>query len=96
MEFSCGPSGPLFCLCSFASIHRSVDSSIRSHQKEKAGFRFGSFWHQKPMHPDHPHSEYQLRIPSEPEPFPIKEPPDPPENPDMPVREPDPEEPGQI
>jgi hypothetical protein len=48
------------------------------------------------MHPDHHHSEYQLRIPSEPEPFPIKEPPDPPENPDMPVREPDPEEPGQI
>ena len=40
--------------------------------------------------------EYQLRIPSEPEPFPIKEPPDPPENPDMPVREPDPEQPSQI
>jgi hypothetical protein len=40
--------------------------------------------------------EYQLRIPSEPEPFPIKEPPDPPENPDMPVREPDPEQPNQI
>ena len=40
--------------------------------------------------------EYQLRIPSEPEPFPIQEPPDSPENPDIPVREPDPEDPGQI
>ena len=40
--------------------------------------------------------EYLLRIPAEPEPFPIKEPPDPPENPDLPIREPDPEDPGQI
>ena len=38
----------------------------------------------------------QQRIPAEPEPFPVKEPPDPPENPDLPVREPDPEDPGQI
>jgi hypothetical protein len=37
-----------------------------------------------------------LRVPGEPEPFPIQEPPDPPENPDLPVREPDPEDPGQI
>ncbi len=35
-------------------------------------------------------------MPADPEPFPIHEPPDPPENPDMPVREPDPEDPGQI
>ena len=38
----------------------------------------------------------RLRIPGEPEPSPIQEPPDPPENPDLPVREPDPEDPGQI
>jgi hypothetical protein len=48
------------------------------------------------MRLDHQFFEYLLRIPSEPEPFPIQEPPDPPENPDMPVREPDPEDPGQI
>jgi len=40
--------------------------------------------------------DYRLRIPPGPEPFPVQEPPDPPENPDIPVREPDPEEPGQI
>jgi hypothetical protein len=40
--------------------------------------------------------EYKFRMPADPEPFPIQEPPDPPENPDMPVREPDPEDPGQI
>jgi len=39
---------------------------------------------------------YDLRIPSEPAPPPIQDPIDPPENPDMPVREPDPEDPGQI
>ena len=39
---------------------------------------------------------YQLRIPSEPSPPPIQDPVNPPENPDVPVREPDPEEPGQI
>ena len=38
----------------------------------------------------------EFRIPSEPAPPPIQEPPDPPENPDVPVREPDPEDPGQI
>jgi len=37
-----------------------------------------------------------LRSPAEPSPLPIKEPPDPPENPDAPVREPDPTEPAQI
>jgi len=38
----------------------------------------------------------ECRIPSEPAPPPIREPIDPPENPDMPVREPDPEEPNDI
>jgi hypothetical protein len=37
-----------------------------------------------------------FRTPAEPAPPPIKEPTDPPENPDAPVREPDPEEPAQI
>jgi hypothetical protein len=40
--------------------------------------------------------DLHLRIPSEPLPPPIQEPLDPPENPDVPVREPDPEDPGQI
>jgi hypothetical protein len=39
---------------------------------------------------------YDFREPSEPSPFPIKEPPNPPENPDAPVREPDPDDPSQI
>lgn len=39
---------------------------------------------------------YELRAPAEPSPSPIQDPIDPPENPDAPVREPDPEEPGQI
>jgi hypothetical protein len=60
------------------------------------GFRFVSLRHQNAMHPNRHSFEYQLRIPGGPEPFPIQEPPDPPENPDMPVREPDPEDPGQI
>jgi hypothetical protein len=41
-------------------------------------------------------AELQLRTPAEPFPSPIQDPVDPPENPDAPVREPDPEEPGQI
>jgi hypothetical protein len=42
-------------------------------------------------------TDFLLRIPSEPLPPPVKEPPpDAPENPDIPVREPDPDEPAQI
>lgn len=49
------------------------------------------------MQTDHPASTlHEFRIPSEPAPPPIHEPIDPPENPDVPVREPDPEDPGQI
>jgi hypothetical protein len=40
--------------------------------------------------------EYELRSPADPQPFPVQEPPDPPENPDLPVREPEPEVPNQI
>jgi hypothetical protein len=39
---------------------------------------------------------YALRTPAEPSPLPIQDPLYPPENPDVPVREPDPEDPGQI
>jgi hypothetical protein len=54
------------------------------------------FSHLNSMTPMNHPAEYSLRIPPGPEPFPVQEPPDPPENPDMPVREPDPEDPGQI
>lgn len=47
------------------------------------------------MHPLVSGIDAALRIPTEPAP-PLPEPIDPPENPDAPVREPDPEEPGQI
>jgi hypothetical protein len=39
---------------------------------------------------------FRLRAPADPIPPPIKEPPDSPEDPHVPVREPDPEEPNQI
>jgi hypothetical protein len=38
----------------------------------------------------------QFRTPAEPAPSPIREPIEPQENPDAPVREPDPQDPGQI
>jgi hypothetical protein len=47
------------------------------------------------MHTNHLLSEYQFRTPAEPEPFPIQEPPAP-QNPDLPVREPEPDVPNQI
>ena len=56
-----------------------------------------TLWHLKTMRLESvTRFEYSLRIPSEPAPPPIQEPHDPPENPDVPVREPDPEDPGQI
>ena len=40
---------------------------------------------------------FELRMPAEPMPSPVKEPPpEGPENPDVPVREPDPDQPGEI
>ena len=48
------------------------------------------------MYSDYHLPEYELRSPADPQPFPVQEPPDPPENPDMPVREPEPEVPNQI
>jgi len=39
---------------------------------------------------------YALRTPAEPSVPPIQDPIDPPENPDVPVREPEPDDPGQI
>jgi len=40
--------------------------------------------------------QFTLGQPPNPSPTPIQEPPDPPENPDVPVREPDPDEPNAI
>jgi len=42
------------------------------------------------------HVGKHMRKPPEPSPAPIKEPPDAPENPDAPVREPDSDEPAQM
>ncbi len=39
---------------------------------------------------------FSLRTPAEPAPPPVKEPTEPPENPDAPVREPDPDQPPEI
>jgi hypothetical protein len=39
---------------------------------------------------------YSLRTPAEPTFPPIQDPIDPPENPDVPIREPEPDDPGQI
>jgi hypothetical protein len=63
---------------------------------EVDGFRFVTVWHLTTMQPDRSIAGYSFRIPSEPSPPPIQDPIDPPENPDVPVREPDPEDPGQI
>jgi hypothetical protein len=54
------------------------------------------FWHQNAMQLNRQFLEYRLRTPAEPEPFPVREPPAPPENPDLPVREPEPDVPNQI
>jgi hypothetical protein len=60
-------------------------------------FPLPALWHLKTMQLESvPGFEQRLRIPSEPAPPPIQEPLDPPENPDVPVREPDPDDPGQI
>ncbi len=77
-----GPSGPA---CFWRLDHTKI-----------GGFRFVAVWHQNGMHAQDFSPKYRLRMPADPEPFPIHEPPDPPENPDVPVREPDPEDPGQI
>jgi hypothetical protein len=47
------------------------------------------------MQPQIPNN-LELRTPAEPAPSPIREPIDSPENPDIPIREPDPEQPGEI
>jgi hypothetical protein len=53
--------------------------------------------HQTGMCPDKDRKfHYQLGTPPEAYPSPIQDPVDPPENPDVPIREPDPEDPGQI
>ena len=77
-------AGPAWARFFFAIIRKNL------------GFRRQPLLHQIAMHPNCVSAEYRLRVPSEPEPFPVKEPPDSPENPDMPVREPDPDQPFQI
>jgi hypothetical protein len=58
---------------------------------------FQRVWHLKAMQPNLDFvAEYVLRTPAEPAIPPIQEPVEPSENPDVPVREPDPEDPGQI
>ena len=53
--------------------------------------------HLTDMYPDQDLvSDRQFRTPPEPYPSPIQDPVDPPENPDVPVREPNPEDTGQI
>jgi hypothetical protein len=58
-------------------------------------FPWRKFWHLIGMRFQMPASA-GFRAPSEPSPVPIKEAPDSPENPDVPVREPDPTEPDEI
>ena len=48
------------------------------------------------MHPRREQTERALRAPAEPYPSPIQDPVEPPENPDVPLKEPDPEDPEQI
>jgi len=64
---------------------------------KRAGFCFGGRGISKAMQKyfNFPAS-YNMRTPADPVIPPIQEPTDPPENPDVPVREPDPEDPGQI
>jgi len=69
---------------------------VIGHSRDKIRLPFGRFRHLNFMPDGYYSIEYRLRIPPGPEPFPVQEPPDPPENPDLPVREPDPEDPGQI
>jgi hypothetical protein len=78
--------------CSTVEVFGPVQSA--SHASEL-------FLHQKPRLADRQietllPTRHHLRMPSEPSPAPIKEPPNPPENPDVPVREPDPDDPAQI
>src|SRR4051794_20437788 len=63
--------------------------------RERKSERLARFCHLNGMTPDlTTSSRFDFRIPSEPAPPPSKEP-NPPENPDVPIREPDPEEPGR-
>jgi hypothetical protein len=74
-------------------------STVAGGPVQSASHASEPFLHQKPMLAERqietfvPH---HLRTPSEPSPALIKEPPNPPENPDVPVRQPDPDNPAQI
>jgi hypothetical protein len=96
----CGPDGARFfslraSTTCFQTASRAAISNSSSNSSPIDVLPFRRLWHLKVMQPEI-NDLYRLRIPSGPEPFPVQEPPDPPENPDVPVREPDPEDPGQI
>jgi hypothetical protein len=69
---------------------------VRRLQLQECQLPFRALSHLKVMQPVAAFLQFELRSPAEPMPPPIKEPTEPPENPDAPVREPDPEEPAQI
>jgi hypothetical protein len=74
-------------LSGLAGKHPRLVSRLTRSTQDKAGPRISR---------EMKHS-YDLRNPAEPMPPPVKEPPpEGPENPDVPVREPDPDEPGEI
>ena len=85
--------GPLFC-------NRS--QPCQRLNEGRKGFEilrplFHGVWHLNNMLPRVDFAaDYSFRTPAEPVIPPIQEPIDPPENPDVPIREPDPEDPGQI
>jgi hypothetical protein len=81
--------------CCFPTAGRAASSNSSSNSSPIEVLPFRHLWHLNVMQPEI-NVLYRLRIPPGPEPFPVQEPPDPPENPDVPVREPDPEDPGQI
>ena len=71
--------------------------SPRRQKMEHKGADLGSdVWHPKDHAGVDDSSSLALRTPAEPTFPPIQEPNDPPDNPDVPVREPEPDDPGQI
>jgi hypothetical protein len=73
-----------------------VGRGVWSSGRKEAGFQVhlsGISWDMKPPNALR---QIELRKPSDPSPPPIREPIEPQENPDVPIREPDPEEPNEI
>ena len=89
----------LGALAAYAFEHKRHQAQIfqsgRSPQGN-VGFPSVLLPHLRNMQPVAAFPQLEFRTPAEPMPPPIKEPTEPPENPDVPLREPDPEEPAQI